>query len=56
MIGWTPSWYHPLQRALEPSAPFMIAIALALVLVGVWFVATRNWPMMAAYLTYLLMP
>ena len=56
MIGWTPSWYHPLQSWLEPSAPFMIALAAVLAGVGLYLIGRQEWPLLAAYLTYLIMP
>jgi len=49
-------WYDPIKKALAPSAPLMIGLAVVLTVIGVWLIVRREWPALAAYLTYLVMP
>ena len=52
----TPAWYAATERALAPAWPVMLGLALVVVAVTVFLVATRNRLALAAWLTYLYMP
>lgn len=51
-----PPWYQWLESRLEPAWPLMVVIAVAIIALTVLAVASGKAALLAAWLTYLLMP
>jgi hypothetical protein len=49
-------WYEPTRKAMEQHAWLMIATGALLSGIGIWLAYQNEWPLLAAYLTYLLLP